>query len=147
MKKQIITAILVTAVLTAQSQTTRFGIKGGVNANTFYLETEGTGSDSRFSLTKPGFHIGGVVDLSVSTNFSIQPQLLFAMKGGKLKQSGTETDFNFYTIDLPINLLYNHNGFFVGGGPNFSYGVSAKGQTTGNPEVDLYEDDALGPDS
>jgi hypothetical protein len=147
MKKQIIAAFISAAALTANAQTTGFGLKAGVNANTFYLKTEGTGSDSRFSLTKPGFHIGGLADISFSPSFSIQPQLLFAMKGGKIGQSGTDTEFDFYTIDLPINLLYRHNGFFIGGGPNFSYGVSAKGQATGNPEIDLYEDDALGAGS
>src|SRR5688572_26725758 len=97
MKKNIITALFIMAVLTAEAQTARFGIKGGVNANTFYLKTEGTGSDSRFSLTKPGFHVGGIADLAFGPNFSLQPQLLFAMKGGKIGQSGTTTEFSFYT--------------------------------------------------
>ena len=147
MKKQIITAFLAMAVLTAEAQTARFGIKAGANANTFYLKTEGTGSDSRFSLTKPGFHAGGLADISFGPNFSLQPQLLFAMKGGKIEQSGTTTEFSFTTIDLPINLLYNYNGFFIGGGPNFSYGISGEGKSSGSPEIDLYEDDALGPES
>lgn len=147
MKKQVITALFLSAVLTVQAQSTRFGIKAGPNGNTFYLKTEGTGSDSRFSLTKPGFHVGGIADISFSSNFSIQPQLLLVNKGGKIEQSGSETEFDFLTIDLPINFVYNHNGFFIGAGPNFSYGISAKGNATGSPEVDLYEDDALGPDS
>lgn len=148
MKKNMLTAILFIAVLSAHAQTsTRFGIKGGVNGNTFYLKTEGTGSDSRFSLTKPGFHVGGLVDIAFGPHFSVQPQLLLAMKGGKIEQSGSATDFTFYTIDLPINLVYNYNGFFIGAGPNLSYGISGKGEATGSPEVDLYEDDALGPDS
>lgn len=145
MKKNLVTAMLLLAVLSLQAQTTSFGIKGGANSNTFYLKSEGTGgSDSRYSLTKPGFHIGGIVNLQFSNNFSLQPQLLFVNKGGKIKLSGSETDFNFYTIDVPLNLLYHYNGFFIGAGPNFSYGVSAKGKVTGDPEIDLYEDDALG---
>jgi hypothetical protein len=138
----VVSALFITSI---KAQTTRFGFKAGPNSNTFYLKSEGTGgSDSRFALTKPGFHVGGIVDLGFSDNFSLQPHLLFAMKGGKIQQSGSETEFTFLTIDLPINLLYNNNGFFIGAGPNLSYGVSGKGKATGEPEVDLYEDDALG---
>lgn len=146
MKKTVLflCAAIVT-VITTQAQSTRFGFKGGVNANTFYLKSEGTASDSRYSLTKPGFHVGGIADFKFSENFSIQPQLLFAMKGGKIKMSGTETEFNFYTIDLPVNFLYHHNGFFIGAGPNLSYGVSGKGKSSSSTtEVDLYKDGALG---
>lgn len=145
MKKNMLVAVtLLLATMTINAQTTSFGIKGGANANTFYLKTEGTGSDTRYSLTKPGFHIGGIVDIKFSDHFSVQPQLLFVNKGGKITLSGNETEFNFYTIDVPINLLYNYNGFFIGAGPNFSVGVSAKGKVTGQPDIDLYDDDALG---
>ena len=139
------TTVALFLMTSVNSQNTRFGFKAGPNSNVFYLKSEGTGgSDSRYSLTKPGFHVGGVVDLGISENFSIQPQLLFNMKGGKITLSGTETDFTFYTIDLPINLLYRHAGFFAGGGPNISYGVSAKGKATGGTEEDLYESTTLG---
>ncbi len=145
MKKTFFLAIAAICGVAVQAQlTTSFGIKGGVNANTFYLKSEGTGSDTRYSLTKPGFHVGALADLQFSGNVSVQPQLLFAMKGGKIKISGSESDFNFYTIDLPVNVLYHYNGFFIGAGPNLSYGVSGKLDQTGQPEKDLYEDGALG---
>lgn len=146
MKKKMVVAMLTAlATVTLHAQTTSFGIKGGANSNTFYLKSEGTGgSDTRYSLTKPGFHVGGIVNLQFSDNFSLQPQLLLVNKGGKIKLSGDETEFDFYTIDLPINLLYHYNGFFAGAGPNLSYGISAKGKAAGNPEVDLYEEGALG---
>lgn len=129
--------------IAASAQTTSFGIRGGVNANTFYLKSEGSGSDSRYSLTKPGFHVGGVANIQFNPNWSVQPQLLFAMKGGKLQQSGSSADFTFYTIDLPVNLLYHYNGFFIGAGPNFSYGVSGKGKS-GTSDFDLYDEAGVG---
>jgi hypothetical protein len=149
MKKNMLVATVLTllaASVNAQ-MTSTFGFKAGPNSNVFYLKSEGTGSDTRYSLTKPGFHVGGIVNLQFSEHLSLQPQLLFVNKGGKIKLSGDETEFNFYTIDLPINLLYHYNGFFAGAGPNLSYGVSGKGKVTGQPEIDLYEDDALGTGS
>jgi hypothetical protein len=147
MKKIMFVAMLLTAATISISAQTTFGIKGGANQNTFYLKTEDTGGDTRYTLTNPGFHFGGVVNLQVSDKFSVQPQLLLVNKGGKLKMGGDETEFNFYTIDVPINLLYTYNGFFIGGGPNLSVGLSAKGKSTGSPDIDLYDDDALGAGS
>jgi hypothetical protein len=134
-------ALFTTASLQAQV-TTSFGFKAGANQNTFYLKQEGS-SEVRYTLTKPGFHVGGIVDIGCSSNFSIQPQLLLVSKGGKINLGSQETTFDFLTIDLPINFLYHYNGFFLGGGPNLSYGVSGKGKATGDPDVDLY-DEGLG---
>jgi hypothetical protein len=141
----ILSAVCFT-VVTLKAQTTSFGFKAGVNANTFTLKSDAAGNETRLTLTSPGFHIGGLADIKFSPNFSLQPQLLFASKGGKLEQGGNETKFNFYTIDVPLNLLYNSNGFFIGAGPNFSYGISGKGKASGQDEVDLFEEDALGVD-
>lgn len=144
MKRLSILSFLAILVATnINAQTTSFGFKAGANQNTFYLKQEGT-SDVRYSLTKPGFHVGGIADISFNQNFSIQPQLLLVSKGGKINLGGDETTFDFLTIDLPINFLYHYNGFFVGGGPNLSYGVSGKGKVSGQPEIDLYEDGIVG---
>ena len=140
MKKKIVFLSLLFIGAISHAQTTTFGIKAGANTNTFMLESNGTGSDTKYYLKKAGFHVGGVADIAFSSNFSVQPQLLLVSKGGKLEQSGSMADFNFLTIDLPINLLYNYNGFFIGGGPNLSYGVSGKGDN-GTDEFDLYDED------
>jgi hypothetical protein len=146
-KNMLIAIVLMFVTVSINAQNTTFGIKGGANSNVFYLKTEGTGSDTRYSLTKPGFHVGGIVNFQVSDRFSVQPQLLLVNKGGKITLDGDETEFDFLTIDVPINLLYNYNGFFIGAGPNISVGLSAKGKATGQPEIDLYDDDALGAGS
>lgn len=143
---QIITVALLFVSSVSFAQKTSFGIKGGVNQSTFYLKGESP-NESRLTLDKPGFHVGGVADIGVSSNFSVQPQLLLQFKGGKLKQSGSETQFDFMTIDVPVNLVYHHQGFFFGAGPNFSVGLSGKGKVTGQPDKDLYEEGVISANS
>lgn len=122
------------------AQKTTFGAKAGVNTNTFILDQTSAGSDTKYYLKNTGFHVGGIADISFSPNFSLQPQLLLVSKGGKLEISGSSTEFKFLTIDVPINLLYNYNGFFVGAGPNFSYSLSGTAEANGD-EYDLYEEE------
>ena len=40
---------------------------------------------------------------------------------------------------MPVNLLYTTNGFFIGAGPNFSYGLSGKIEFPDDEELDVYD--------
>ncbi|RYY45375.1 MAG: PorT family protein [Chitinophagaceae bacterium] len=132
MKKTLSILILTLCITAGAFAQTSFGIKGGVQSN---LLTLGDG-DSKAAYLGTGAHLGFVADLSVSENFSVQPNLLFQMKSVK---PNDDFSIKLYTVDLPINLLYKTNGFFVGGGPNLSFGLSAKSDD-GTDEEDLYED-------
>jgi hypothetical protein len=123
-----------------QAQTTTFGFKAGANQNIFYLKEDGGTGGEGYSFAKPGFHVGGIADIAFNSNFSIQPQLLLVSKGGNFGSGDSKIKFDFLTIDLPINFLYNYNGFFIGGGPNLSYGLSGKLKQEGDPDQDLYEE-------
>jgi hypothetical protein len=140
MKKIAILAIA--AAITAGSvsaQSTSFGFKVGVNHNNLPLRTESGGDDYRFDGSSTGFHVGGVADFAFNSNFSIQPNLLLVLKGGTLIEGGKVP---ILAIDLPINFLYKTNGFFIGAGPNISYGLSAKLKPfDGGDEQDLYEEE------
>jgi hypothetical protein len=138
MKKIAILAMAVIATATSYAQvTTTFGIKAGVQNNLLVARETGGGSDERIAYTGLGFHIGGIADLKFSEHFSVQPQLLFASKGIKVSD---ETRIDLLNIDIPINLLYRNNGFFIGAGPSFSYGISGKIKEDGSDDEDVYEE-------
>jgi hypothetical protein len=139
MKKILVlfTTVIASAVI-VHAQTVNFGFKAGANANNLPLKTESGGEDVVLDGGTTGFHVGGIADIAFSSNFSVQPNLLFVMKGGGFFTSGK---VQIFSIDLPINALYRHNGFFIGAGPNLSYGVSAKLKPYGSGEdTDLYEE-------
>ncbi len=131
--KKTLSLILLTLTATVIQAQTSFGIKGGIQQNILRI-SEG---DSRAGFLGTGAHLGFIADHSVNENFSIQPNLLFQMKTVKPNDDGS---LSLYTVDLPVNFLYKSGGFFVGAGPNFSLGLSAKSKFDGEESEDLYED-------
>jgi hypothetical protein len=136
-----ITVLLASATL--QAQTTSFGIKAGPQASHSVWKVENGSDNIHVHFNEIGFHAGFIADIGFNPNFSIQPQLLAVMKGGKGYISD-EVDFNIFSLELPINFLYHNNGFFIGGGPSLSYGLSAKAKVEGSPDIDLYDEEILG---
>jgi hypothetical protein len=82
-------------------------------------------TDSRFS-----WKAGLVGNLGLNRQISFMPQLNLVNKGAKFEYTGTGNTVTQVTkltyIELPLNLVYNFNGFFGGIGPVLSYGVSGK---------------------
>lgn len=138
MKKIAILAIAAVATTATYAQvTTTFGIKASAQ-NNLLVWRQPANDDSRISYTGIGFNVGGIADFKFSEHFSVQPQLLLASKGIKISD---ETKITMLNIDLPINLLYRHNGFFIGAGPSLSYGLSATVKQDGSDDEDLYEEE------
>jgi hypothetical protein len=126
-------------ISTTQAQKIRWGLTGGPHSSIFLFGSEEANSNSSY-FQKFGFHGGLIADLSMQPGFSIQPQLLFALKGGKLPN---DAGFDFTAVDLPVNFLYRHQGFFAGAGPNFSYLLSGKIKTSGGETADLFNDESI----
>jgi hypothetical protein len=141
MKKLIVlTSALVITGAIAQAQKTTFGIKGGIQQSSLSLKA--TDGDVKISVdgSKIGAIAGGVADIQFTDKFSVQPNLLFVYKPGTMLFLG-EGDVTTMSVDVPIDLLYHSNGFFIGAGPNFSYGLSSKYKPFDNTQddVDLYK--------
>lgn len=134
------TFVLMTALAiscaTVNAQKTTFGIKAGAQQNALSLRSESDGEWSKAVLTGAGFHVGGLADLSLTENISVQPALLFNSKGTVYN---SKSKIKMYAIDLPVNFLYKTGGFFMGLGPNFSYGISAKMTQEAGEDQDWYK--------
>lgn len=132
------TFVLMTALAiscaTVNAQKTTFGIKAGAQQNTIFAQSK-EGDKERMYSGGTGFHVGAFADLSLNEQFSVQPQLLF---NSKSIVDSKDDKTNIYAIDIPVNFLYKHQGFFAGLGPNFSYGLSAKNKV-GSQSFDLYK--------
>jgi hypothetical protein len=130
MKKILVAASLAFFSFVANAQRTTFGLKGGLNLST--VKTD----DSEFNeerKMRPTFHFGPVLNIGVSNNFSIQPQLLLQGKGVGIEHDGHTDKFSFLSLDLPVNLLYRSNGFFIGGCPNLGINLSGKLKAEDDP--------------
>jgi hypothetical protein len=124
---------------TGFAQNMSFGIKAAVTTNFLTYKVDAGSEDQKLIGNTTGFYVGGIANFQLSENFSIQPNLLFAMKGGAIQTY----KINTFHVDLPINFLYNNNGFFVGGGPNISYALSGK-LDVDDEDIDIFEQDEAG---
>ena len=113
-------ALLLTTTVFCQEQQTstepnlkaKFGIKGGFDLTTLYS------SDVSTNHMKAGFDAGVFAKLPVTRGFSIQPELLYSLKGAKSTysnfiQGNGEYRFNLGYIQLPVLAVVNIS-------PNFS---------------------------
>ena len=129
-----------------------YGVKAGVTFPTV------TGGDAIKSITS--FYVGGMVDIPVSSMFSVQPGLSFIGKGYieeldysafGLPEGDVVLTFksNPFYIEIPVNLVAKFEAgpgkLFVGAGPYVSFGVAGKLKRTfsGTQLADLRAGDSI----
>ena len=146
MKKLLIISIVtsLTFVSCSTTKTARLGLKAGANFSTI----NGDETDNLKSLT--AFHVGGVAEVPVSDNFSVQPELLYSSQGAKYEESeGYDGKFKFDYINIPVMAkLHVSNGLSLEAGPQVGFLMSAKDEysSTGDSGTDDIKDDVKGLD-
>lgn len=124
----------------------KFGIKGGYNLTTLYS------SDVSTDHMKSGWNAGVFAKLPVTRGFSIQPEVLYSVKGSKADydnfvQGSGEYRFNLGYIEVPVLAVVNLTpNFSLHAGPYAGYLVNAKiknvsDQGTIQGATDLKADD------
>jgi Outer membrane protein beta-barrel domain len=115
MKKRFLAATLIIMSFIAEAQIS-FGAKAGLNLSNF----SGTITDRKI---KPGVHIGGLVNIPIAKQFSIQPELQYSSEGSKLNTK----KYNLAYINIPVMLQYNNaSGFYGEVGPQLGILMAAK---------------------
>ena len=128
MKKLFLTmAVVAGSFAFAQS----FGIKGGMNVSS--LSNDAGLSDSK---SKIGFNAGLFLNAPLSSEFSIQPEILYNNLGSKVTVSEVELGGDTYKteyarhldyISVPVMFQYNATpAFYLEAGPQFSFLVDAR---------------------
>ena len=115
MKKIILTmAVVLTATFAnaqdkKESVTTKeiaFGVKAGYTNSNFTGDISGDANG--------GFYIGGLVDLHVTEEFHVQPELLYSIEGAK------DAKINYLRIPIMAK-YYVANGFNLQAGPEVAF--------------------------
>jgi len=103
-------AQVIQGTTSSSSSDMRFGVKGGFNISSL-------GGDSRYSYdSKPGFHLGAVLEVPFSDKIIIQPEALVSLQG-----SGGffEDDLNFWYLTVPVMAKYNvWDELYIEAGPH-----------------------------
>ena len=135
-KVLLIAAMAVFSLTSSQAQEFSFGVKAGVNIANLGGDSFGVGSLG----SRAGLHIGGLAVIPLMENISLQPELLYSMKGSNWSWSGSGVgywgdDLKLDYIDIPVLGKYHLpwvNGLSAEAGPVFGILMSAK---SGNEDV------------
>ncbi|WP_396188948.1 porin family protein [Flavobacterium sp.] len=128
MKKIVMTAIAVFALINSNAQDVKFGVKTGLNLSTFSGDVANV--DSKF-----GFILGGFAEIKLSEKFAFQPELLFSTQGAKSSESYAEIgysekmEYNLKANYLNIPLMakyYANSKLSIQVGPQIGFLMSSK---------------------
>lgn len=123
-----------TSPLKKDVQPVRFGIKAG--GNSAYFSEQKFGMNSQ----KLGFHAGTFVNIPISKQFSIQPEVLYNQMGARDVAYSTETTtgattvktkgenkvtMNYISVPLMVQMR-PMDKFYIEAGPEFSYFINGK---------------------
>lgn len=137
MRKIFMTAAVVMAIAVAGNAQTKFGIKAGVNLAKLKESASGI---SITTDTKVGFNAGFFATVPVASNISFQPELLYSLEGGKVKDasSNSESKVDLSYLNVPLMLQYNASGLIVETGPQVGLLLSAKAKED-NTSTDIKD--------
>ena len=137
--------LLVSISFAAQAQSATFGIKAGASLTNF------TGSNTSDAKNIFGFNGGLVANFAINDAFSIQPEVLYSMKGAKAEQSTSfggvtysdKLTSRLHYIDVPVLARVNAGGLFFELGPQIGFLVAAKQkeEISGGTGAGTYDND------
>ncbi|GGD18537.1 porin family protein [Flavobacterium orientale] len=125
MTKNLITSLVVVLLTTLNvaAQKVTFGAKAGLNLATLTGDIDGV-------KTIPGYHVGGIADIQITEKFSIQPELLYSLEGGKssffyedeFTLFDTKERYELGYLNLPVMAKYHFaDGLSLEVGPQIGY--------------------------
>lgn len=122
-----------------QAQYITAGPELGINFTNLRTRIDGENANGQ---TRAGLKIGGIVDIHVDHNFSIQPGIFYSVKGAREdyvtsveNENGVITtreihdDYRINYLEVPINFQFKfgshrYGQFFMGAGPYFAVALS-----------------------
>ncbi|MFZ0598174.1 MAG: porin family protein [Flavobacterium sp.] len=134
MKKIILSALAVMAFGFTNAQSTRFGVKGGLNLSNI------VGGDVDGTKSLVGFHVGGFAEIKIADKFAIQPELLYSAQGFTAEERlfVNEFDVKLNYLNIPVLAKYYIvPKFSVEAGPQLGVLLSAK--SDGNDVKDGFK--------
>jgi opacity protein-like surface antigen len=126
------------------------GAKVGVNFANVSVDAP---DDSEFNFedqieNKTGLVVGGFVEAPITPQFSVQPEVLFSMKGFKIKDTDPDIKTEVNVVEIPILAKFKFATMssakpYIVAGPGFGFVASAKQKEEGFDDVDLKELDVI----
>jgi hypothetical protein len=136
LKSSKTTAIMFLALIVLSvnsfSQTSKFSILiTSTNTNFNYKESNSTLKPYKKDFK--GLQVGASYQFGISPQFSVVPEVYFAMKGGRLKQDNpimaNKSTVRLYTIEMPVLARLHFNKLYLNAGPYVAYTLGGRIKT------------------
>ncbi|OON70529.1 porin family protein [Hymenobacter sp. CRA2] len=108
-------AVLLFCAFAACAQQLRVGVRGGGSL------TNGIGADANGSSFRFGYHGGAVVQLRATERWSLQPEVLYTLKGDAAEAYGPAINAGLTYLEAPVLLRYLRDDAFIEAGPYAAY--------------------------
>lgn len=124
-KNKLITTLFIFATTIGFAQV-KFGAKAGANYSV-YQGKDAYGMQDYYE-HKPGFYVGGSVNVTIEGGFNVQADVLLSQAGTILNY--TERPYEFkrtvtdYAVAIPVMFRYNFFGFYAEAGGQVNFGLS-----------------------
>ena len=116
MKQLFVMATLALAASgAAQAQRVRLGLKGGPSYTTV------VGQHVAGAASKWGFHGGVLVNVKLSDQLSLQPEVLYSQKGTKGAADSNRINLNYVDLPVLLRVATGLGGLFIEVGPQLGY--------------------------
>ena len=130
---------LTSAAALAESGAMGMGVKAGLSLATF------RGSDADIGTVSPGYRtglaVGGYVNFELASQLKLQPEIYYAMKGGKYSNGGETLTMKFDYLEIPVLVRFSPETsgkvtpvFFAGPTVGFKLSAKAKAETSAGTE-------------
>ena len=124
MKKLFLFSMLVGIVLTSGAQI-RVGAKAGINVANI------TGKDVEGYRSKAGLHFGGFANLALTSQLSVQGELMYSAQGARWDDDNEKTALNY--VQVPLLVKYQIvPGFYAEAGPQIGFLLKAEDDNEGD---------------
>lgn len=96
----------------------------------------------------PTFLVGGQVEFDIAENLAVGAGLQLSGKGFKVDDPSFDASINPFYLQVPVQIIYQNSGFFVGAGPFIGFGIAGKRKFLGESESIAFgngEEDDVAP--
>lgn len=142
--KQKFALVVVLCMFVVAANAQSFGVKAGLS---FPSQSYEWGSFSYDPEMFTGFHAGVVAELPLLGNLYVNTGLLYAQKGSKIDDLGTEVINKFNYLELPVNLAYKVGigplAIFPQAGVFFDYALNGKTVSENVSQAINFKEDGL----
>lgn len=116
----VCTAALLFCVFAPAAAQVKFAAKAGLNL------ARVVGDDDENVKLLPTFLVGGRAEFGLNDNLGLGVGLEVSGKGFKVEEMGISGALKPIYLQVPVQLFYQHNGFFAGFGPYVGFGIAGK---------------------